>query len=238
MGTSVWRKRVWIVPRLRSCWESWSIPANDTFMHIYWTNRTTKVLYRIFQTTKAFNSEPRWTLLKIDSKLRGRWTLERKRVTPRPLRKHTKQFAPSGTDSALSVKTTRTGEVWLRAYLWHLLVRASNNYVYGRPTGTGTGVQQEQEWTFVRAFNGNFTMTRTVVAQWATHLGQSLADSGWLCFDVGLLVWSSYVLVHTLVAGCRCCPVFSLSPMPVSMLLVPYSRTVSIVTWKESVLML
>lgn len=63
------------------------------------------------------------------------------------LREHTERFAPSGTDSALSVK---------------LLVRASDDYVYGRPTGTGTGVQQERKRAFVRAFNGNFTMTRTV----------------------------------------------------------------------------
>ena len=78
------------------------------------------------------------------------------------LREHTERFAPSGTDSALSVKTTRMGVVWLRAYLRYLLVRASDDYVYGRPTGTDTGVQQERKRAFVRAFNGNFTMTRTV----------------------------------------------------------------------------
>ena len=53
-----------------------------------------------------------------------------------------------------------------------------------------------------------------------SHLDRSLSDSVWLfrytcwCWSVGLAIWS---LAHTLVAGCRRCPVFSLSPMPVSM---------------------
>ena len=48
--------------------------------------------------------------------------------------------------------------LWLRAYLRCLLVQASEGYGYGRPTGTGTGVLLERK----RAFDGNFTVTRTV----------------------------------------------------------------------------
>ena len=46
---------------------------------------------------------------------------------------------------------TKTGLLWLQAYLQCLLVRVSEGYGYGHPTGTGTGVRQIQ----VRAYHWN-----------------------------------------------------------------------------------
>ena len=65
------------------------------------------------------------------------------------LREHTERFAPSGTNMTLSVKTTRMGVFWLRC----LLVRASDRYGYGRPTGMGMDVWRVQVQAYCK--NGN-----------------------------------------------------------------------------------
>ena len=90
----------------------------------------------------------------------------RARVTPpQSFRQHTKRFVPSGTDSALLVKTMRTG---IRMLVMSVLVMSTGTgcpwlctYIWVFD-GYGDNHTTRTEMVVVRAFNGNLTVAHAL----------------------------------------------------------------------------
>ena len=62
---------------------------------------------------------------------------------------------------ALIQRITKTRILWLQVY---------DRYGYGRTTGMGTGILLEWKRAYVRASNGNFIVTRSVLVATSDHL--------------------------------------------------------------------
>ena len=118
-------------------------------------NRHTKVYNRVFRQRSM--SERRWASV-------WHWELPKKKQVG-SLYKRIVYSVGIPNDSHLLVLIrcfTKTGVLWLWSYWRCQVVRASEDYTNGRLTSTGTGVPYKRQRPFVRAFSGNFTMTRTI----------------------------------------------------------------------------